>query len=64
MSELNVIFVDAFGNNEKRTMSQIPRQGECVPLFHSRGKVELVSWFPYKLDKDLFQGIDVLITLS
>jgi hypothetical protein len=64
MSELTVIFIDAFGNNETRHMHQIPREGECVPLFHSKGRVSLVTWFPSKLDKDLFSGVDVLITLS
>ena len=64
MSDLSVLFIDQFGHNEKREMKQAPRVGECVPLFHSKGKVETVNWFPYKLDKDLFTGIDVLITLS
>jgi hypothetical protein len=63
MSKLNVLFIDAFGNSDKRLMEQLPRVGDTVPVFHSRGEVTKVVWFPIRLDAR-FSDTDVLITLS
>lgn len=63
MSKLNVLFIDAFGNNDARVMDHLPRIGDTFPVFHTRGEVTKVVWLPKLLD-NRFSEYDVLITLS
>lgn len=63
MGSLNVLFIDEHGNNESKKLEFIPRLGDVVPIFHSRGEVTKVVWFPHLID-NRFTQYSVLITLS